>query len=219
MRALIFVNGLLENPATLAQFIQDEDYLIAADGGTRHCLAADRVPHVVVGDMDSIPPMVQQQLRAQGVQFEQHQPEKDQTDLELAIERAIADGATSIVLVGALGGRLDQMLANLLILAQREWLVPISVIDDNQHAQIVRPGQPLDLRGEQGIIVSAIPLSERVTGITYRGLKYPLTNATLHLGSTRGISNELVESPATIEIGSGVLLVVWIHNSPFSAAN
>lgn len=209
MRAVIFVNGLIEDLATLAQFVQDDDYLIGADGGTLHALNIDRMPHVVVGDMDSISPLIQRELSDHKVQFEEYQPEKNETDLELAVERAIADGATEIVLVGALGGRLDQTLANLLLLAQREWPIPISVSDGNQHAQIVRAGNPLEVCGQVGMTVSAIPLSERVTGITYHGLKYPLTDATLSLGSTRGISNELQESPATISIGSGLLLIVW----------
>lgn len=217
MRAVIFVNGLVEDLANLARFVQEDDYLIGADGGTLHALNIDRIPYVVVGDMDSIPPSIQRELRDQEVQFEKHRPEKNQTDLELAVERAIADGATSIVLVGVLGGRLDQTLANLLLLAQREWPVPISIVDSlndrEQQAQLVRPNQPLHLRGKIGTTVSALPLSERVTGITYSGLKYPLTDATLPFGSTHGISNELVASPATIEIGTGALLVVWLHNA------
>lgn len=211
MRAIIFVNGLVEDRVALANLVTDDDYLIGADGGTLHCLDINRVPHVVVGDLDSLSPDVCRELRDQNVQFESHQPEKNQTDLELAIERAIADGAASIVLVGALGGRLDQMLANLLLLAQRDWPLPIRVVDARQTAQLVRPEKPLSLHGPVGMTVSVLPLTPHVTGITYCGLKYPLSNATLDFGSTRGISNELANPTATVEIASGVLLVIWSH--------
>ena len=97
-----------------------------------------------------------------------------------------------MLLLGALGGRLDQALANLLLLAKQDWPIPIQLADGNQLAQIVRGGERCMLSGEPGSIVSAIALSERVTGITYSGLEYPLTNFTLHLGSTRGVSNVLV---------------------------
>lgn len=159
MRAIIFVNGVVENRAALANLVTDDDYLIGVDGGTLHCLDINRLPRVVVGDLDSLPADVCRELRYQKVQFESHQPEKNQTDLELAVERAIADGATSIMLVGALGGRLDQMLANLLLLAQRDWPLPICVVDAHQMAQIVRPGKPLSLHGSVGMTVSALPLT------------------------------------------------------------
>ena len=122
-------------------------------------------------------------------------------------ERCV-DGAQEILLLGALGGRLDQTLANLLILAQRKWPAPIYVAEDNQIASILHSGELIALRGAEGSTVSLIPLSGEVTGITYEGLQYPLADATLHLGSTRGISNVLMVSPATIRIGTGVALIV-----------
>jgi len=214
MRTIVFVNGLVQNKNALAQFVKDGDYLIGADGGTLHCLDIGRIPDVVVGDLDSLSHAVRQELTDKNVRFELHEPEKNETDLELAIKRAIADGATSIVLAGALGGRLDQMLSNLFLLAQRDWGVSICVVDGKQRAQLVRPQQPLVLHGTPGTTISAMPLSERVTGITYHGLKYPLTDATLEFGSTRGISNEVLESPAKIEIKTGTLLIIWFRNKP-----
>lgn len=207
-RAVIFVNGHLEEYSWLQQQIRSDDYLIGADGGTRHCLALDRLPHVVVGDMDSLPADVLSQLAEQGVIIERHPARKDKTDLELAIERAILDGVTEVLLVGALGGRLDQTFANLLVSARREWTVPVRLADGSQTAQVLRSGECFTIQAAVGSLISVIPLSQEVTGITYTGLEYPLTNATLPLGSTRGISNRVVAPQATICIQSGVLLVV-----------
>ena len=121
---------------------------------------------------------------------------------------SLRDGAGELLLLGALGGRLDQTLANLLILAQREWPVPVRIAEGGQSAQVLHGGQTLTLTGSTGSTVSLLPLSPKVTGITYTGLEYPLVDATLCLGSTRGISNVLAASPATIRIADGLALVV-----------
>lgn len=208
MRAIIFVNGAVTDYDALARWVQPEDYLVCADGGVAHCLAIGLQPDVVVGDMDSIEPDVIAGLASAGVKLERHPRSKDQTDLELALERAIDDGADEVLMLGALGGRLDQTLANLLILSQRGWPVPIRVAEGDQIAEMLRGGGSLTLTGYPGSIVSLIPLSAEVTGVNYEGLEYDLTDATLQLGSTRAVSNVVKESPATISIGSGLALVV-----------
>jgi len=208
MRSIIFINGIISDYPSLNRWLETDDHLICADGGVRHCLAMGLQPTVIVGDLDSAPPQVVEDLVAQGVAVERHPPAKDQTDLELAIERALHDGADEILLLGALGGRLDQTLANLLILAQREWPVPIRLAEENQLAQVLTPGKTLSLDGQIGSTVSVVPLSPEVKGITFSGLAYPLENATLCLGSTRGISNEIALPPATITIDEGMLLVI-----------
>ena len=189
--------------------MQEDDYWVAADGGTLHCLALGRQPDVVVGDLDSLDTALVEQLAASGTKIERHSVAKNQTDLELAIERAIHDGAKEIWLIAATGGRLDQTLANLLILAQREWTVQLKVFSHGQIAQVLRSGERLELYDRVGATLSILPLTPQVTGISYQGMAYPLENATLQLGSTRGISNEIVASPASVEIQAGVLLVVY----------
>ncbi len=208
MRSIIFINGIITDYAGLKRWLHEDDHLICADGGVRHCLALGLQPAVIVGDLDSAPPEVVEDLVTKSVAIERHPPAKDQTDLELAIERALQDGADDILLLGALGGRLDQTLANLLILAQREWPVPIRLAEENQLAQVLSPRNMLALDGRIGSTVSVVPLSPVVKGITFSGLAYPLESATLRLGSTRGISNEIASHPATIRVDEGKLLVI-----------
>jgi thiamine pyrophosphokinase len=210
MRAVVFVNGEVQDYTALASWLRPGDHLIGADGGTRHMLALGLMPDAVVGDLDSLEPETVAKLIAQGVDVERYPVAKDQTDLELAIERGLRAGASEILLLGALGGRLDQTLANLLILAQRNWPVPLRLAEGNQLAQVLRSGETLTLQAAPGSTVSAIPLSALVTGITYKGLEYPLQDATLTIGSTRGVSNVVASSPATITIKDGVLLVVCV---------
>ena len=208
MRAVVFVNGDIANYAALARWLRKDDYLIAADGGARHMEILGLSPAVIVGDLDSIDPALLLRMREEGADVEQHPAAKDATDLELAIARAVRDGATEILLLGAVGGRLDQTIANLLILAQKNWAVPLTIAEGDQLARVLRGRQSVSLSGPTGGYVSAVALSEEVTGVTYRGLEYPLENATLRLGSTRGVSNTMVSSPAQVSIESGILLVI-----------
>jgi thiamine pyrophosphokinase len=208
LRTVIFANGSITNPNHITSWLRATDTLIGADGGTAHCVALGLTPNVVVGDLDSIDPVLVARLTTAGVIFERHAPAKDQTDLELAVERALRDGATEIILLGATGGRLDQTLANLLILAQRPWPAQIKLVDERQVAQLLRgPGQ-IVLDAPIGATVSAIPLSPTVRGIVYSGLLYPLQDATLTLGSTRGVSNVVEHTPAAIAVRDGLLLIV-----------
>src|SRR6478672_4671685 len=101
MRAVIFVNGLVDDYTPLARWLRTDDLLIGADGGTLHCLALGRQPHVVVGDLDSLEPALVARLASQGVTIERHSPIKDQTDLELAVECAQRHGADQVLLLGA----------------------------------------------------------------------------------------------------------------------
>ena len=207
MRAVVFVNGDIADYAAVPRWLRKDDYLIAADGGARHMEILGLSPAVIVGDLDSIDPALLSRLQKAGAAVEQHPAAKDATDLELAIARAVRDGATEILLLGAFGGRLDQTIANLLTMAHNSWTVPLTIAEGDQLARVLRGRQSVTLSGPTGGYVSAVALSEEVTGVTYRGLEYPLENATLRLGSTRGVSNTLASSPAQISIESGILLV------------
>jgi thiamine pyrophosphokinase len=210
VRAILFINGDLNQPAALQRRLRPDDLLVAVDGGARHLEALGLLPAVLVGDLDSIDPALVERYAAQGVTIERHPVSKDQTDLELAIEYALQAGADEIWLAAATGGRIDQTLANLLILAQREWEAPLYLVEGEQTAQLLRGPDSVRLHGRPGDRVSAIPLSEVVTGIRYVGLSYPLEDATLELGSTRGVSNTMESAEARISIASGLLLVVTL---------
>lgn len=208
MRAVVFINGVIDDYAAFARWLRAEDYVVAADGGAHHALALGCRLKAVVGDLDSLDPGLAEHLAETGVELVRYPMTKNQTDLELAIEFALQQDVEEVLLLGAVGGRLDQTLANLLILAQREWPVPLTIIEGNQSAQLLRPGKTLTLQARPGDTVSVLPLSDTVTGITYTGMRYPLVNATLHLGSTRGISNEVATTAATATIATGRLLVI-----------
>ena len=206
LRTIIVANGPdPEYPVGFER--QDEDVIIAADGGTVTALRWGWLPHAIVGDLDSLPAELRERLQALGCQFITFPKRKDWTDLELALQHAMDLGTREIIVLGARGGRLDQELANLLLLSRPEWAgATVKLLDSQAAACVVR--QQCTISGQVGDIVSLIALTPQVAGVVTRGLEWPLRDETLDFGSTRGISNELVEPVASVCIREGVLLVV-----------
>lgn len=209
-RALIFINGNLPDLDAVRHILHPDDFMIAADGGTRHLLALDLLPSVVIGDLDSLDPADHRTLQENQTEIIQHPEDKDATDLELALNYALDLGYRNIRLVAALGGRLDQTLANLSLLANPS-LAELDVrIDDGvEEAFFIR--RQAQIHGRAGETVSLIPWGGDVTGIRTEGLRWPLHGETLYAYKTRGISNEILSEEARINIKSGLLLC--IHSS------
>lgn len=179
--------------------------IIAADGGARHLLALGLLPDLAIGDFDSLEPQALEQMEAAGVEIVRRSPHKDETDLELALLAAIERGATQVAVLAALGGRPDQHLANLQLLAHpaliqadvRLWHRGWEVFVIRDHAHIT---------GTPGDTVSLLPMSDEVHGIVTDGLYYSLQHETLRLGPARGVSNVLVSDTAQVSVKSGLLL-------------
>lgn len=208
-RVAILANGQLTDMVRARQQIQAADCLICADGGTQHALRLGVVPDIVVGDLDSIAPELKAELEAAGVRFETYPTRKDQTDLELALRLAVELGASHVDLLATLGGRLDQSLANLLLLTQATWVgVTVRVVEGAETAWIVRGGQTTCVEGASGDTLSLVPLTPQVSGVNLEGVEWPLRNATLHMGSTLTISNCLAGPSACVQVGEGLVLVV-----------
>jgi thiamine pyrophosphokinase len=211
MHIVIIANGEFINDARLNEVWRAADLRVAADGGAvnaRKYLAYP--PEVVVGDLDSI----DEATRAwcTHAEFIQHPREKDETDLELALGLARQRGADAITVLGVLGGRFDQMMANVLLMAKlaRE-KISAHLASVNCDAWVA--WEHAEIAGQIGDTVSLIPLTDAVEGIQTINLKYPLRNETLHFGFARGVSNELVAERAVVTFASGLLLVVHLHST------
>ncbi|MFC1878468.1 thiamine diphosphokinase [Chloroflexota bacterium] len=206
MRTIIFANGELNSSFRF----QPDDLIIAADGGSKHCLAMGIQPHIVIGDLDSLSKQDLAVLKSGGAQIIQYPRQKDFTDLELAIEYARDHDAKHIVILAALGARWDQTIANLLLPAAFHSL-SIQLLDGNQEIHFVSGGKQLVLAGAPGDTVSLIPLAGDAVGITTLGLEYPLSDEILYFGSTRGVSNLLMGDQASISLKEGFLLCAVLH--------
>ena len=208
-RTIIVANGSPPTAEALSRWWRPGIRLIAADGGARHALALGLTPDVAVGDMDSLDAETREQLAQQGCSLIVHPEDKDETDLELALLLAIKEDTSEIIILGALGGRLDQSLANVLLLTLPELSgVAVKLVDAWQEALIVRGGTQATVEGRVGDTLSLIPLTDDASGVYTQGLKWSLSGDTLFAGPARGVSNVIVSLPVRIQVDKGVLLVV-----------
>jgi thiamine pyrophosphokinase len=207
MHIVIIANAPILDIAPYRVAIDAADYVIAADGGALPLYQAEQLPDLVIGDMDSLDLKTLETMAQHGVELRRFPREKDETDLELALLHAAALGATSIDVLGALGGRWDHTLANVALLALPELQGRTArLLADRQVLFLVRDSAVLD--GRRGDTVSLIPLTGAAYGVTTEGLQYPLHDATLGFERARGVSNVLLEPPGRVSLRAGLLLVV-----------
>jgi thiamine pyrophosphokinase len=212
-RIVIFVNGRIPDLELVRLLIRPGDMILAADGGTRHALALGLVPSVIIGDLDSLTPADRRVLDTAGSKIHSYPRDKNETDFELALHYAAEAGYREIMVVAALGNRLDQTLGNLALLTAPSLAgLDIRLDDGMEQACFVRTQVRVD--GRPGDLVSLIPWGGEVTGVATDGLRWPLQGETLHPYETRGVSNELLREMASISLQSGLLLVVHSRRQP-----
>ncbi len=209
-RALVFANGELNpGPAvTQALSFAPQAMVVAADGGARLARACGVTPQLVVGDMDSLSAAELDNLRAAGSEIVRFPPAKDETDLELALIAAVERGATWLRVLGALGDRIDQTLANIELLALPALAGrDARLVSGSQTLWRIDPGDHA-LDGDPGDTISLIPLGGDAIGVRTTRLVYPLQDETLYVGPARGVSNVIAESGARVTLAAGTLIVV-----------
>ena len=187
------------------------DFVIAADGGATSLHRLGRRPHRLVGDLDSADPAIVAELGEAGVAIHRAPTDKDASDTELAVDEARRAGATSVIVLGALGGdRLDHALANLLLLADPDLAgLDVACVRGQTLVRVARGGGArVPLRGTTGDLVTLLPLGGDAAGVRTSGLRWPLDGATLRVGRSRGLSNVIDEAPASVELDIGTLLII-----------
>lgn len=215
-QAILFANGEIDPCTEIKHGSSMDELIIAVDGGLRHCLHYDLRPDLLIGDLDSVDPAEVQQLASLGVQVEKFPVEKDETDLELAVLRALEMGAQNLILFGGLGGRLDHTLGNLSLLFHPR-LIHHSIRFLDGKTEIFAISEYADLAGKAGDLVSLIPWGGNAEGVSTHGLVYPLKNETLFHYHTRGISNVMLADTASVSVKGGTLLCVVTHSGAASA--
>ncbi|WP_420642725.1 thiamine diphosphokinase [Candidatus Leptofilum sp.] len=207
MALVIFANGVLDEVEWIRPYLAQATAVWAANGGSKHLYRLNHPPDRVIGDADSLEPAVLAWLTSNHVPFDQHPPAKDETDLELALLMAAAQPEKDILLFGLLGGRLDQMLANIFLLTNPVLAgKKVQLITPTERAWLVR--QRTEIVGQAGDLVSLIPLVGDVQGVTTSGLQWPLHEETLFVGQARGVSNHLTAEKATVAVQNGLLLCI-----------
>ncbi len=203
----IVVNGDLPGNDRLAEVWRQSELVISTDGAVNSLMVRGHLPHVVVGDLDSLDPRVRELLPASVEVIEVSCQES--TDLEKAFRLALLRGASEVVVAGIGGGRLDHAITNLAILYKFRREVPIRLIEPSGYGILMaaenHPEQ-FTFTGRLGRTVSLVPFGT-VEGVRTAGLRYPLNGESLAWGVREGQSNEAVDKEVVIEIRRGMLLV------------
>lgn len=200
MKGIVIAGGEIPPKPELLPFLSENAYIVAADSGYDNAKKLGLSPNLIIGDMDSVS---SQNIKCERINYP---PKKDFTDSELALDYLIKKGCTELLFLGMTGSRLDHSLANIFLLKK--------CADLNISAVLITPGNrcylvknKITLTKINDEYLSLIPLTD-CHGVTTEGLLYPLNGETLYAGSCRGVSNQFLESKASISIENGYLYVV-----------
>ncbi|MGH9185525.1 MAG: thiamine diphosphokinase [Acidimicrobiales bacterium] len=184
--------------------------VIAADSGLDRAAELGLRVDAVVGDFDSVTAAGLGRAAAAGARIEAHPRDKEHIDLELALDAAVAERATRVVVVGGHGGRLDMVWATGLLLASPRYSgVEIEAFVGTGRVHVIRGGRGwTELSGRPGELLTLLPVHGPARGVRTEGLRFPLDAEDLPAGTTRGVSNELLRDRTRVALEEGTLLCV-----------
>lgn len=215
MTGLVVTGGTID--VSFAQsFLKDKSYdcVIAVDGGLALLKALGLKPDAIVGDFDTVDSRsLAEYKNMPGITWEIREPEKDETDTELALLTARKLGCRKLVLLGATGGRMDHAIGNIhLLYACLTQGVQASIVDEKNWITVLSTGRDFFASSLWGKYISFLPLTKEVKGITLTGFKYPLHKKDISIGTSLCISNELIGDKGSISFDSGALICVESHD-------
>ena len=184
----------------------DNHYIIAADGGYTYIEAQGITADLIVGDFDSLDKVPEHE------HIIRHQPEKDDTDLLLAVKEGFAKGYKTFVIYGALGGRLDHTYGNIQILAYIAERGGIGYLLQDETVVTTIKDETISFDESYAGTISIFSAGGYAHGVYLKGLKYELTDATLTCSVPLGVSNEFIGTKSTVTVEHGTLIMMWSHN-------
>lgn len=210
----VIVTGGAPLEIGVLSIVDEARLVVAADSGLDHLLAWGRLPHLVVGDLDSVSPAALLEAQRRGVPVDRHPTDKDATDTELALVAALDRGFGDLTLLTGGGDRLDHVMGWLAVLADRRLAAAhrVAAWCGTTHLQVLHgPRRHRWREPDLDAVVSLLPLAGDCHGVTTTGLRWPLDDATLSATSSRGVSNAVADTELTVGLTSGVLAVVRPH--------
>lgn len=203
MRFIVMANGHYGELEYYSPFLRSADHVVCADGGANYAYKLGVKPAVIVGDFDSIQPEIHRFYTEKGVPNKRYPRQKDFTDTQLALAVAEEMGATEIVMIGTMGGRLDHSLSNLYagITPTRNGVMVCHITNDSV-IHIFNSG--LEIEGAAGDLVSILPLTQEVKNVRTEGLDYALNGETLYVHNPYAVSNVLTGKRAAVKIEGGI---------------
>lgn len=211
MKINIVAGGPLDLIPPLHQYAGEDVVWVGVDRGVSYLLRAGIKPARAFGDFDSVTADELAEIEKEVSNLNKFKPEKDETDMELALNWSIEQQPDSISVFGATGGRLDHLMANVQLLVKPvlgKITFQIEIIDKTNILYVKNPGSYIVDRLPGMKYISFLPVSPSVSGMTLENFKYPLKDCHIPMGSTLCISNELISDHGTFSFSEGILLVV-----------
>ena len=209
--AIVCAGGPSHEIADLTRFHEDETVFIGADRGAVHLLEKGITPKEAVGDFDSVSKKEYEKIKEAVIQISEYNAEKDETDTELAIERALSYKPKHVLLTGVTGGRLDHSMSALQLLYRWQIENPdisFSIINQTNEMSILLPARHKVVQDDRFPFISFFAFGRKVSGLTLTGFKYETYDETLKLGMTKFTSNETASHICTISFHDGICLMV-----------
>lgn len=204
-KALIIGAGSIENPDIYERIISGFDYIITADGGYDNSLILNLKPDLLVGDFDSIDKNTVKNL-PKDLKIIKYPSEKDMSDLEIALEYLVENSFTEAVIIGGIGSRLDHSISNILtIFKYSSKNLEITVVNDKNIISRIKTKMYIE---KDNYYYSLIPISVEGIVVSLNGFYYDLTKQPIEFGSTLGVSNYIIKEHSTIELHSGIGLLI-----------
>lgn len=214
MKKAVIITSYIENPFDMKQASCGCDFIICTDGGYDIAVRSGITPDLFLGDFDSLDTEL-----AGDIPVKRFNPEKDYTDLELAIKTCAEKSFSAVEVWGGIGGRLDHTVANLQILSHYSRKFDSLTMFDGKNKCFVLYGpetikidpdnMKFTVSGTKPAYLSLFSLSERCEGVTISGVKYPLADHVLTNTFPLGVSNEFKDKNAALSVKSGTLLVIF----------
>lgn len=208
-RALVFAGGD-PPPPSVGAVLPVDAIVIGADSGVEHARRLGRTVDIAVGDFDSVDPAVLAEVEAAGTTVLRHPPDKDASDLELALETAVRLGIDEVTVIGGHGGRVDHFVASSLLLGSDRFdTLRLDAWIDVAHVVVVRGTRRIE--GRAGDVLTLLAVGSAASGVRTTGLRYPLDGGVLAPGSTLGLSNVMLTDVADVTVSDGVVLAIRPH--------
>lgn len=210
MRVCIILNGEIKNYDYIKNIINKNnyDYIVCADGGANHSYNMGIIPDYIIGDLDSIYSEIIEFYKLKDVKFEKFPSKKDETDAEICVYLASKLNAKEIDFIGALGGRLDHMIANInLLYYVRNKGIYTKIISEYEDIHIAI-NEEITINGDIGDTISVIPLNGDAKGVTLENLEYPLNNYDMKFYLPLGISNVMLDEKCSVKVEQGSLIII-----------
>ena len=207
MKALIIASGTISDYNLLKSLVQENNFILCADGGLNHLMKINTIPNLVLGDLDSISKDALDYIKANSINIERFPVMKDETDTHLAVNYLIQNKYSEITIVGGIGSRIDHTLGNIYLLKSLQHKnIKGTIINENNIIHLV--DKSIKIIKKPGYYTSIIPITSDGIDISISGFLYPLVNDHIDFGSTRGISNEINCDVGIITINKGEALII-----------